>query len=138
MCFQAIRRRQLASLVLLAAALATIAALAVALAPFALALASTRRWPNRRTLRKEVVLVGSVVASFWRASQGESRRPGHPCARCGLPIEPASRGRYSSPSCRRLGVIERHASEGDERAQQRLERLARLDAVDPALMEIPF
>lgn len=136
MRFQA--TRQIASFLLLAISSTAIAALAVAFAPLAVAVAATEQPCRRRQLAKLVALGASLIASLWRLSRGEPRRPWHPCARCSFPIESPSKARYCSPGCRRHGTLERRATGGDERAQQQLRRLTRRDTLDPASVEIPF
>jgi hypothetical protein len=118
----------------------TVAALVLA-GPWLLALAAVEWKRSRRKRLLALTLIGLLAhAVVWllRDLRGAPHADWHPCTQCGAPIEAPSRAWYCSPACRRYARLKRHAAGGDERAQAKLERLARTDAYDPEFKEVPF
>jgi hypothetical protein len=119
----------------------TIAALVFA-GPWLLLLAAIEGNQKRRRKRLLILALLGLLAKtavwLWRDLCGVPHGNWHPCAQCGAPIEAPSRARYCSPVCRRYARLERYPAAGDVRAKAKLEQLARVDAYDPELAEVPF
>jgi hypothetical protein len=135
----------------LAAALLSALALLLISAPFLLVLALIE-WKLEPRKRRKPRLIGLLIINqlllathwLWCELHDLPRRPWHPCAQCGKPIEVPSRASYCSHACRTYARLERDALDHDpriaERAQRRLRnlRLRRLADDDPRLDEVPF